>query len=75
MVLTSKLEGIMAEKGLTKRKVAARLGLSQNTFYSKMKSGKFTIDEAEDLIIVLDIKDPISIFFANLITHDATITK
>ena len=63
MVATDKLRGIISEKGLSQREVAKCLGITEKTFYSKMKKGVFGTDEAERLVRLLKIKDPASIFF------------
>lgn len=65
MVATDKLRGIISERGLSQREVAKRLGIAEKTFYSKMKKGVFGTDEAENLVRLLEIKDPASIFFAS----------
>ena len=65
MVNTNKLKGIIAERGMSQRKVAKSLGITENTFYSKMHKGVFDSDEIQQMINLLDISDPIEIFFAN----------
>lgn len=64
MVDTNRLRGIIAERGTSQRQVANHLGVSEKTFYSKMKSGVFGTDEAEQLIRLLKIENPAEIFFA-----------
>ena len=66
MVATGKLRGIIAERGLSQRKVAEHLGMTEKTFYTKMKKGVFDSDEMAQMISLLDIKNPIDIFFANI---------
>lgn len=66
MVATDKLRGIIAERGLSQRKVANHLGMSEKTFYTKMKRGVFDSDEMSEMISLLDIKNPSEIFFSNL---------
>ena len=61
---TAKLRGIIAERGFSQREVARRIGMTEKTFYTKMKSGIFGIDEADRMIELLDIKDPAAIFFS-----------
>ena len=39
MVATDKLRGIIYERGTSQRKVASALGMTEKTFYSKMKKG------------------------------------
>lgn len=65
MVATNKLRGIIVEKGLSQRYVAHHLGITENTFYSKMKRGVFDSDEMEAMINLLEIQNPCEIFFAS----------
>ncbi len=66
MIDKKKLKGKIAESGLTQAALAKEIGMSETTFSRKMKSGKFGIEDAEKMIIVLDIKNPSSIFFAGM---------
>ena len=59
---TARLRGVIAERGLSQRKVAEHLGISEKTFYSKMKKGTFGTDEAKKMIELLKIRDPVDIF-------------
>lgn len=59
---TAKLRGIIAERGFSQREVARRIGMSEKTFYAKMKNGVFGTDEADRMIDLLRIEDPASIF-------------
>lgn len=63
MVATEKLRGIIAEQGLSQRQVAKRLGMTEKTFYSKMKKGVFGTDEVDQMIAILKIENPVEIFF------------
>ena len=45
------------------------MGISEATFYRKMQLKKFDSDEMEQLILLLDIENPVEIFFANLGTQ------
>lgn len=65
MINADKLRGIIAEKGLSQRKVAAMLGITERTFYEKMKKGVFGTDEAEKLTELLQISNPSDIFFGH----------
>lgn len=58
----ARLRGIIAENGLSQRDVAKAIGMSEKTFYSKMKNGKFGIDEAEAMIRLLKVENPAAIF-------------
>lgn len=61
---TAKLRGIIAERGFSQREVAKKIGISEKTFYSKMKNGVFGTDEADRMIELLKIEDPASIFLS-----------
>lgn len=63
MIRTDKIRGLIAERGLSQAKVAQELGMNENTFYRKMKKGVFGSDEIEEMIKLLKIDDPSSIFF------------
>ena len=65
MIDTDKLKGVIAEKGLSQRKIAIKLGMSEKTFYSKMKKGIFDSDEIEEMIAILAIEKPLGIFFTS----------
>lgn len=64
MIRTDKLTGIIAEKGMTKAEVAEVIGITPKTFYEKMKKGVFGSDEIQAMIKLLDITNPMDIFFA-----------
>mgnify|MGYP000161441624 CR=1 FL=1 len=59
MIDTMKLKGIISERGLSQRKVAKTLGMTEKTFYGKMKKGVF-----QQMIELLRIENPVEIFFA-----------
>ena len=64
MVAVDKLRGIIAERGMSQRQVAKLLGVTEKTFYTKMKTGVFGTDEVERLIDILSISNPVDIFLA-----------
>ena len=64
MILINELKGLIVAKGLTQEKMAKAIGVSTKTFYTKMKKGVFGSDEIDIMIDVLDIKEPMPIFFA-----------
>jgi len=65
MILVNELKGCIVAKGLTQEEVANALKITSKTFGKKLKKGVFKSDEIEKMIKLLDIKDPIAIFFAN----------
>jgi len=64
MLAVEKLRGVIAERGLSQRKVAAYLGITEKTFYTKMKKGVFGTDEVEKMVELLQIENPADIFLA-----------
>ena len=69
MILVNELKGKIVAKGLTQGKVAEKLGITQKTFSDKMKKGVFGSDEISIMIQELELDDPMSIFFAEVVTH------
>lgn len=65
MVNSRKLVGLIAENGMTRHSVAEKLGITENTLRRKLNSGKFNSDEMYNLVKLLNITDPIAIFFAD----------
>lgn len=72
MIDTQKLKGIIAEKNTSQRQVAFALGMTEKTFYEKMKIGIFGSDEIDKMIELLEIKNPVPIFFAQCVTSKVT---
>lgn len=64
MIATDKLRGIISERGLSQRKMAKMLGMTEGTFYRKMKKGVFDSDEMDQMAEILCIPEPSEIFFA-----------
>ena len=56
----------MARKGLSRKQVANAIGIDPSTFYRKMSNdGSFKRKEILDIVELLDIEDPMKIFFAS----------
>lgn len=72
MIDTASLRAEMARYGITQKQMAKFIGISPRTFSNKMKSGVFGSDEIEQMIQILRIKDPVSIFFAQQVTYKDT---
>lgn len=72
MIDTQKLKGIIAEKDTSQRQVAFALGMTEKTFYEKMKIGIFGSDEIDKMIELLEIKNHVPIFFAQCVTSKVT---
>ena len=72
MVNTQKLKGLIAEKNYSQSKIAEMIGITPKTFYDRMDKGVFGSDEIDKMIEILEIKDPLPIFFAQCVTHKVT---
>lgn len=68
MIDVNKLKGKIVEKGLTGQDMAAVIGKTPKTFYSKMKKGVFDSDEIAAMVTALDLHNPTEIFFAEKVT-------
>ena len=75
MIRVDKLVGEMAAKGISGKEMAKRIGIAPKTFYEKKKKGVFGTDEVEIMIEVLQLSDPMSIFFARSATSKSTKTQ
>lgn len=64
MIRTDLLKGVIAQNNTSQREVAKKLGMTEKTFYTKMKKGIFDSDEISEMILILNINNPIEIFFA-----------
>lgn len=56
------LKAEIARAGMTQTKLAEEIGMSPQTLSKKIITGKIGLDEAEKIIRVLRIKDPVDIF-------------
>lgn len=64
MIRTDLLLEVIAKRGTSQRQVAKRLGITDKTFYQKMKKGVFTSNEIYQMIEILSIEEIKEIFFA-----------
>lgn len=68
MIRTDRLRGLLAEKRITQKEMAKKIGITPKTFYDKMNKGIFGSDEIEIMIETLEIDDPADVFFAKEVT-------
>lgn len=61
-------EAQLVRKGIKKKELAEMLGMSYTNLYRKIESGKFTREEINRIIEILEIDDPRPIFFAPKLT-------
>ena len=66
------LKAELARNGITQTAMAEMLGMTSKTFYNKMRTGKFGIQDAEKMIKILKIDQPILIFFNQKVTLQDT---
>lgn len=69
MLNVLEFKAAMVRKGFTQKSLAQRLGISEKTFCSRIKNKRFGTDEIEQLIPLLEINDPMHIFFDGLVTY------
>lgn len=62
----SLLKAKLAFHDHTQKEIAKKLGISENTFGIKLRTGKFKLDEIHKMIVIipLTVSDVIEIFFA-----------
>jgi DNA-binding XRE family transcriptional regulator len=68
MLDANKLRGAIAAAGHTQTSLAAQLGISGNTLSAKINKGVFLSTEISEIIRILNIKDPMPIFFAEFVS-------
>jgi hypothetical protein len=64
MIKVNALKGKIVACGLKQKDVAKALNLSDRSFRYRLKKGVFNNNEIEVMIDLLNINDPIDIFFA-----------
>ena len=72
MIQTRLLKGKMVERGYSTKMMADALGITPQTFYSKMKKGVFDSDEISKMIELLSITNGMDIFFAKQVSNQDT---
>ena len=64
MLNVNLLKSEIVKNGMTQEEFCKKIGMAHSTFIRKMKIGIVTTEEAEEIIRVLKIKNPVEIFFA-----------
>lgn len=72
MININELKGRIVAKGYTQEEVARMLEITPKTMYTRMQRGVFNSDEIYKLIKILEIKDPMNIFFVEEVTQHET---
>lgn len=60
-VNVDKLRGVLAEKRMTPLGLSKRLGISHTAMYQKMENGKFSLEEANKIIDILELPQKIAV--------------
>lgn len=68
MLDVRKFKAKLVENGITNAQMAALIGVSERTFYLRLKKKEFGSDEIEIMMNVLKIENPKEIFFASEVT-------
>jgi len=68
MVAANLLRAEMAKAGMTQASLAKEIGVSPQTLSKKLKKGVLGSDEIERILCVLQIEDPMSVFFAKKVS-------
>ena len=68
MINENLLKASYVAKGFTQGEVAEKLGISTNTFRFKVKNNTLDVRQMDILIKLLEIKNPVEIFFSKHIT-------
>lgn len=67
---SNKLKGKMIEKSYTQKNLAKELGITPQSLNAKInKRSQFTLDEVVKIISILDIDNPMEIFFTKIVPN------
>lgn len=72
MILVNELKGKMVAAGYNQQSLAKALEMSVKTLRERFYKGEFNSSEIDKMIKLLDIKDPVAIFFAEPVAKNDT---
>ena len=72
MLNVRELKAAIVRKGLTQEQLAKKIGISSKTFGIRLKKGVFGSDEIEKMISILEISEPMHIFFDRIVSFKDT---
>ena len=72
MLNVLEFKAAMVRKGYTQKDLAQKLGISEKTLCERLKAQRFGTEEIEKLIPLLEIADPMAIFFDGVVTFKDT---
>ena len=68
MLDANSLKAEMVRNGYTQEKMAKAIGITPRTFSTRLKTGDFGRKEMEIMIRLLNLKDPLAVFFGTTTT-------
>ena len=68
MLNVPEFKAAMVRKGYTQKALSKILGISEKTFSDRLKKNRFGTEEIEQLIPILEINDPVAVFFDGIVT-------
>ena len=68
MINVNLLKAEVVKNGITHEELCKRIEMAHSTYIRKMRKGVFNTDEVEKIVDVLNIQNPIEIFFAKELT-------
>lgn len=76
MLNVPEFKAAMVRKGFTQKAISEILGISEKTLCERLKQKRFGTEEIEKLIPLLEINDPMAVFFDGIVTcKDTTSSK
>lgn len=75
MLNVPEFKAAMVRKGFTQKSLSKILGISEKTICERLKQKRFGTEEIEKLIPLLEINDPMAIFFDGIVTLKDTIAS
>ena len=72
MLNVLEFKAAMVRKGYTQKELSNILGISEKTFGDRIKKKRFGTQEIEKLIPILEINNPMQIFFDGVVAYKVT---
>lgn len=69
MIDTKQIQHAMLDNDVTQGQLAKEMGIDVTTLRRKLKNGSFYSTEMDKMIEILNIEDPVGVFFAQLVTQ------
>ena len=69
MIDTKQIQHAMLDNDVTQAQLAKEMGIDVTTLRRKLKNGSFYSTEMDKMIEILNIENPVDVFFAQLVTQ------